>query len=164
MLTRYHLSLSSSLAANLLKKFLAAMAVRRNTHLFKQGCAYSDTIRDQFHQLFGAKHNCASRQSFFRNILFHQQIMTKRYKYLYTQLENMLNLYTVCSAVYANKFSINLLAQKLPVEHWWNFKEHLLLKLSISMVMKFTPGWVILISHITFATISIFQSKQYRYF
>ncbi len=47
-------------------------------------------------------------------VQFHQQ----NYAQLHheAQLENMLKFYTLRPALYANKFSINLLAQKLPVE------------------------------------------------
>ncbi len=34
----------------------------------------------------------------------------------YAQLENTLNFYALHPALYTNKFSINLLAQKLPIE------------------------------------------------
>ncbi len=58
--------------------------------------------------------------SFFCAVQFHQL----NYGHLcqYIQLENTLNFYTlVCPALYTGKFGVNLLAQKLLVEHWWNW-------------------------------------------
>jgi hypothetical protein len=45
---------------------------------------------------------------------FHQQNYAQLHHY--AQLENMVNFYAVRPALFANKFSVNLQAQKLPVE------------------------------------------------
>jgi len=43
------------------------------------------------------------------------------YQQYYTQLEVMLNFYAVCSTPRTSKISINLQAQKLFIEHWWDW-------------------------------------------
>jgi hypothetical protein len=53
-------------------------------------------------------------------IQFHQQNYARLLHY--AKLENTLNFYAVrlfavCPVLYANKFSVNQLVQKLPVEH-----------------------------------------------
>ncbi len=50
------------------------------------------------------------------DVQFYQQNYAQLHHY--AQLENTLNFYPLCLAVYANKFSVNLLAQKLPVKCW----------------------------------------------
>ncbi len=57
-------------------------------------------------------------QSCFCAIQFHQHNCVQLY--LYIQLKNTLNFYTVCPALYANMFSINLLAAFGPLECWCN--------------------------------------------
>jgi hypothetical protein len=73
--------------------------------------------QNQFHQPYGAKRKCAGSHTLapVGAIQFHQQNYVQHHHY--AQLENTLNFYTVCPALHTNKFSINLLAQKLPVEN-----------------------------------------------
>jgi len=49
---------------------------------------------------------------------FHRQNFAKVYQY--TQLEVMPNFYTLHSMLWASKISLNLRAQKLLLEWWWN--------------------------------------------
>ncbi len=56
--------------------------------------------------------------SIFGIVQIHQQKYTQLYRY--AQLENMLNFYEVHNTLCAGGIGINLLLQKLPVEHWWN--------------------------------------------
>ena len=51
------------------------------------------------------------------NALFHQQYYTQLYQY--TQLEVTPNFYTVHSMPCTSKIIVNLLVQKLIVQHWW---------------------------------------------
>ncbi len=66
--------------------------------------------RGQFYQPYGAEHKCTGSHSSVPvgTVQFHKLNYTQLHHY--TQLENMLNFYTLCPALYANKFSINLLA------------------------------------------------------
>jgi hypothetical protein len=74
--------------------------------------------RGQFHQPYGAKRKCAGNHSLalLGTIQFHQQNYAELHHY--AQLENTLNFYSVRPALFANKFSVNQLVEKLPVEHW----------------------------------------------
>jgi hypothetical protein len=71
----------------------------------------------QFHQPNGAERKCPGSHSLASvgAFQFHQQNYAQLHQY--AQLENMLNFYALCPAVYA---SIDLPAQKLLVKCWQN--------------------------------------------
>ncbi len=71
----------------------------------------------QFHQPYGTEHKCDGSHSSapVSAIQLHQQNYAELH--LYDQLENTLNFYAVRPALYANKFGVNLLAQKPPLEN-----------------------------------------------
>ena len=69
----------------------------------------------------GVKRKCASRHHLAQidAIQFHKENWAQLNWCI--GLENTPNFHTVCSAPYASKFSVNLLAQKLLVKWWWNW-------------------------------------------
>jgi hypothetical protein len=74
------------------------------------------TTWGKFHQPCGAKRKCTGGHSLapVGAIQFHQQNCAQLHHY--AQLKNTLNFYSVRPALYANKFSVNLMAKKLTVE------------------------------------------------
>ena len=85
-----------------------------STTFVKEKWKYSGTKAASKH--VGAKRNCNGAQSLV------QSVSPIKLTQLYqdTQLEVRPNFYSVCSALYTSKLSVNLMEQKLLIKRWWN--------------------------------------------